>query len=64
MFTIIWSENGEDRWDRLETKGEVKTLLESLANNPNVCETDIWVFTPEADKSAMEYKSFMEGMEG
>ena len=60
MFTVIWTENGEDRWDRLKTKGEVKALLESLASNPNVCETDVWVFKPDADKFAMEYRKFME----
>ena len=63
MYTIIWTENGEDRWDRLENKGEVKALLELLANNSNVCETDIWVFTPEADAFAKEYKTFIEDIE-
>ena len=30
MWTIMWTENSQDRWDRLETKEEVMQLLDSL----------------------------------
>ena len=29
MWTIMWTENSKDRWDRLETKEEVMQLLDS-----------------------------------
>lgn len=33
MWTIMWTENSQDRWDRLETKEEVMQLLDSLDKN-------------------------------
>lgn len=32
MWTIMWTENSQDRWDRLETKEEVMQLLEFKRN--------------------------------
>ena len=58
MYTVLWRENDNDRWDRFETEEDVKVLLDELANNPNVCENDVWIFTPKADDYAFDYDSF------
>ena len=58
MYTVLWRENDNDKWDRFETKKEVKDLLDELEKNPNVCENDIWIFTPEADEYAFDYTIF------
>ena len=58
MYTVIWIENGQDRWDRFETEEEVRELLDELVENPNVCENDVWIFTPQADEYACEYYAF------
>lgn len=59
MYTVIWQElNGNDymdRWDSFETEEEVKELLNKLAEDPNVCEHDVLIFTPEADNYAVGY---------
>lgn len=60
MYTVLWQENGMDKWDRFETKEEVDYLLEQLKENPNVCEYDIWIFNPEADDNAYTYEDFIE----
>lgn len=64
MYTVIWQElNGNDymdKWDRFETKEEVKELLDKLKKNQDVCEHDVWIFTPEADNYAEDYASFLE----
>ena len=52
MYTIIWKDNGEDKWNRLEKREEVLDLLKQLKENPNVSYDDIWVFLPEADNYA------------
>ena len=52
MYTVIWTEDGKDRWDRFETKEEVKELLNTLEDT-NVCIEDIWVFSYEADDYAV-----------
>lgn len=56
MYTVLWKENNNDRWDRFESIEELISLLNSLKENPNVCESDIRVLLPEAD----EYYCFME----
>lgn len=48
MWTVLWQENDQDRWDRFETKEEVLCLLDQLRENPNVCEDDTWIFSPQA----------------
>ena len=53
MWTVLWQENNVDRWDRLETEDDVKTLLDRLAKNPDVCEDDAWIFPPAADEYAL-----------
>lgn len=54
MWTIIYQENGKDKWDRLESKDDVKNLLKTLRNDPGVCFEDVWIFTPDADDNAIE----------
>lgn len=53
MWTVLWVDDGEDRWDRLETREEVEELIEILTKNPNVCETDAWIFPPKSDDYAL-----------
>lgn len=53
MWTVLWRENDQDRWDRLDSKEEVFALLDQLRENPNVCEDDTWIFPPEADEFAL-----------
>lgn len=52
MYTVIWQEDSNDRWDRLETKEEVRELLKTLTTSHNVLLGDIWVFNPGADDFA------------
>lgn len=59
MWTLIWDDNGEDRWDRLETKEDVKERLESLRKEPGVCIGDVYIFPPESDAYAMDYAAFL-----
>ena len=45
MWTIMWTENSQDRWDRLETKEEVMQLLDSLDKNSGVSKGDVWILS-------------------
>lgn len=60
MFTVIWTDNGKDRWERLETKEELAKLMKTLADEPGVCESDAWIFGHEADDHANDYYSLKE----
>lgn len=60
MYTVLWRENDNDKWDRFETKEEVRNLLNELENNPDVCERYVWIFTPNSDNYAFDYDSFIE----
>lgn len=60
MYTIIWMELGQDKWDRLQTKEEVDDLLKKLYDEGVVCMEDIWIFSPQADECAVDYKKWME----
>lgn len=53
MWTVLWVDNGRDRWDRFETKEEVEELIKKITENPNVCETDAWIFPPKSDDYAL-----------
>lgn len=55
MWTIMWTENSQDRWDRLETKEEVMQLLDSLDKNSGVSKGDVWIFPPQAGYNIPEY---------
>ena len=57
MWTIMWTENSQDRWDRLETKEEVMQLLDSLDKNSGVSKGDVWIFPPQADDLCLLYTS-------
>ena len=48
MWTVLWQENDQDRWDRLDSKEKVFALLNQLRENPNVCEDDTWIFFTES----------------
>lgn len=58
MYTVLWQEAGQDRWDRLETKEEVSELLRKLEKDLDVYEGDVWVFKPEANEYAVEFDSW------
>lgn len=58
MWTIMWTENSQDRWDRLETKEEVMQLLDSLDKNSGVSKGDAWIFPPQADDLALTGNDF------
>lgn len=58
MWTIMWTENSQDRWDRLETKEEVMQLLDSLDKNSGVSKGDVWIFPPQADDLALTGNDF------
>ena len=58
MYTVLWQENSQDRWDRFETSEEVMVLLTKLEQNPDVCENDVWIFNPNADDYADDYFTF------
>ena len=60
MYTVLWRENDNDRWDKLESKEKLISLLNSLKENPDVCESDIWIFLPEADKYTRNYAELMK----
>jgi hypothetical protein len=58
MYTILWTEDGEDRWERLEHKDEVLELLNKLSQNDGVCYDNIWIFGPKADDYASTPDTF------
>lgn len=58
MWTIMWTENSQDRWDRLETKEEVMQLLDSLDKNSGESKGDVWIFPPQADDLALTGNDF------
>jgi hypothetical protein len=60
MYTVLWQEGETDHWERLESKEETLDLLLKLKANPDVCEYDIWVFTPKADMFALDYNMFFD----
>ena len=52
MYTVLWQEGNNDKWDRFETEEEVRKLIDQLSENPDVCVGDIWIFSPKADEYA------------
>lgn len=46
MYTVCWIENGEDKWDRCESRIEVVALLLKHGIQDN---EDVLIFTPDAD---------------
>lgn len=52
MYTILWTQGANDKWDRLESHNDVLALLKKLKADPDVCENDIWIFGPKADNHA------------
>mgnify|MGYP004465302703 CR=1 FL=1 len=58
MWTVMWVEDGMDKWDRFETENDVRNLMEELKENSDVCEEDVWIFPPKADEYAMTGNMF------
>lgn len=52
MWTVMWVENGADKWGRFETKDDVRDLMEELKKS-DVCEEDVWIFPPKSDDYAL-----------
>lgn len=59
MYTVLWQEDEQDRWERLETRDDVLILLTGLKDNPDVCEEDIMIFTPGADDYSSNCAGFV-----
>lgn len=60
MWTVLWLEDGMDKWDRFETEDDVRDLMEKLKENPDVCEEDVWIFPPKSDEYALTGDRFLE----
>lgn len=60
MWTVIWLEYGKDKWDRFETKDDVRDLMEELKENSGVCEEDVWIFPPKAEDYVITGDMFLE----
>ena len=59
MYTIIWTKNGHDVWDRLETGKDVENLLKEIEADPEASPLeDVWVFGPDADRYAVTGSTF------
>ena len=58
MWTILWIENGQDKWDRFDTKEELIDFIiwyseqeyafYSKTDNEIIFNEDVLIFTPEA----------------
>ena len=61
MWTILWSENGEDRWDRFKFKDELIDFIKwyseeeyafyNKKDGEIVFDEDVLIFTPKADQN-------------
>lgn len=59
MYTVLWRDNGQDRYDRLETGEDVENLLKEIEADPDASPLgDVWVFEPEADNYAVTGDTF------
>ena len=57
MYTVLWIDsNGNDRWERCESRVEVNELLD----REDIREEDTWIFTPKADDFAVTGDIFGE----
>ena len=56
MWTICWTsaEHG-DGWDRFKTREDIINLANTLVREGEVAETDILIFSPEADNYTIPY---------
>ncbi len=60
MYTLIWQEDNQDKWDRLETKTEVIDKLKEIEANENASPIgDVWIFAPKADDYAFAGDEFL-----
>ena len=57
MYTVLWIDaEGNDRWERCESKEEVNELLAQ----GDIREEDTWIFHPKADDFAVTGDIFEE----
>ena len=57
MYTVLWIDaEGNDRWERCESKEEVNELLA----REDIREEDTWIFHPKADDFAVTGDIFEE----
>lgn len=50
MYTVCWTENGKDCWDRFECRRAVAAFLIEHGLEDD---EDVLIFTPEADECTM-----------
>lgn len=60
MWTVVWTEDGEDRYDRLN-RAELGEFLRDLLENEAVSVEDILVFEPETERNIDELLAELEG---
>lgn len=62
MYTILWRENDEDRWERVQTEEEVSDLVIEIAKTQGVAvdEAEVMILSPEADEYAISVDDIFE----
>lgn len=60
MWTVVWIEDGQDRYDRLK-RAELGEFLGDLLENEKVSGEDILVFEPETERNVDELLAELEG---
>lgn len=59
MYTMLWTENGADKWDRFSSAKEVREKLTEIENNEEASPLgDVWIFPPKADDIAVTGEDF------
>lgn len=54
MWTICYTENGQDVWDRFEKEDLVELIKEKFVNSEGNIDEDILIFPPDAEISPEE----------
>lgn len=59
MYTILWTENGSDHWERCESRREVAALLirEGLEDDE-----DVLIFMPDAEEHTINAESIFASL--
>lgn len=55
MWTICWTSDQGDGWDRFDTREDVINLANTLVREGNAAPCDILIFPPEADEFSISY---------
>lgn len=62
MYTVCWTDDNGDHWERLSTRDDVVKLIRTHNLQDDA---DVLIFTPEADDSTIEVDEiFYPDMEG